>query len=93
MPEAVIFADGKRVALASSAKQDALEDAARIGDVIDTETSSDDAKEQAAPRHLPGDFPCNPGAVHALMLQRSVNHLQIGICAYTIKRVLLLIKS
>lgn len=45
MPETVIFADGKRVALASSAKRDELEDAARIGDVIDTETSSDNAKK------------------------------------------------
>ena len=49
-----LLADGKRVALASSAKQDELKEAARIGDLIDTENSSDDAEKSKPPRHLRG---------------------------------------
>jgi FMN phosphatase YigB (HAD superfamily) len=43
-----IKADGKRIALASSAKGDELETYKKIdgiGDLIDAETSSDDAKQ------------------------------------------------
>ena len=43
-----LLADGKRIALASSAKEDELQrykEVARIDDLIDTETSSDDAEK------------------------------------------------
>lgn len=43
-----LLADGKKIALASSAKEDELEKykrVAQIGDLIDTETSSDDAEK------------------------------------------------
>lgn len=43
-----VLADGKQIALASSAKEDELEQykkAARIEDLIDTQTSSDDAEK------------------------------------------------